>query len=266
MKYLRRFTSKEDYKNDVIPQVSVVSNEVMFDSTTQVVNIANLNTNLKNLDKDYLLSGIIENKVLNISGKSASLQNAAVTGNIDKIESNTAVSMNEMETIEITNSYFDASTYNMLEIGLSGDRLPNIVNITNCDFGTMTNNTITIFGYQDNAVINIKDCYFESVSNALRISNRTGAKNLTVNIENCTCDKWESGEYAGFLLLQEYPLGQNNFSDVTINITNLVGPNGLVTGTPETVCGTKDDNQVIYLYTDSVQDYNSNIYPKININ
>lgn len=252
-----------------MPQVSIILNDnsIMFDSTNQVVNMSNLNTDLKNVSKDYVLNGSIESTVLNVTGNTVSITNATVSGTIDKVMSNAAVSLNEMQTVEITNSRFDASTYNMLEIGLSSGRLPSVVNITDCEFGTMSNNAITIFGYTDNAVINIKNCHFESVSNALRLSNKTGAKNVTVNIENCTCDKWETGQYAGFLLLQEFPEGKSDFTGITVNITNLVGPSGQVLGTPETICGTQDENQVIYMYSsDAVQAYNSNIYPKININ
>lgn len=270
MKYLKRFASKEAYKNEVMPQVSILldNNIVMFDSANQVVNLANLNTDLKNTNKDYSLNGTIESKVLNVSGNSVNMNNVTVSGTIDKIESNAAVSLREMRTVDITNSHFDASTYNMVEIGLVGERLPNIVNIENCTFDATLNNAITIFGFEDNAVINIKNCHFEDVSNALRLSNRTGAKNITVNIENCTCNKWDSNAaYAGFLLLQEYPQGQLGFTDITINITNLTGPNGQITGTPAEICGTQDEKQAIYLYSNNaVQAYNSNIYPKININ
>lgn len=261
MKYLRKFANEEDYKSDVMPQVSVVSDNVMFDSVNQIVNISDINTDLKNSSKDYVLTGMIENSVLKVFGNSVKIQNSKVSGNIDKLESNAAVILNG--TVEITDSNFDASTYNMIEIGLTGDKLPNLVNIINCKFGKMSNNAISIFGFEDNAVVNIKNCHFESVSNVLRLSNRTNAKNITVNIENCTCNKWETGRFSGCILLQEFPVENYNFSNITINITNLIGPNGLVT---EAVCGTQDDNQIVYVYTDSIQDYDINIYPKININ
>lgn len=270
MKYLRKFTGKEAYKNEIMPQVSILldDNKVMFDSIDQVVNISNINTDLKNSNKNYSLTGTIESKVLNVVGNSVDINNVSVSGTISKDGSNAAVSLNQMQTVEITDSYFDASTYNMIEIGLSGDRLPNIVNISNCEFDTMINNAITIFGFSDNAIINIKNCHFTDVSNALRLSNRTRAKNVTVNIEDCSCDKWDiNPEYAGFLLLQEYPAGVLDFSGITVNIKNLIGPNGKIEGSPETICGTKDTNQVIYVYSNNaVQSYNSNIYPKININ
>lgn len=269
MKYLRRFSSKEAYKNEVMPQVSILLNEdgVLFDSAKQVVNLSNINTELKNTSKDYTLNGTIDSTVLNVTGNTVNMTNSTVSGTIDKSISNAAISFNEMQTVDITNVNFDASTYNMVEIGLSSERLPSLVNISDCNFETMSNNAITIFGFTDNAVINIKNCHFVDVSNALRLSNKNGAKNVTVNIENCSCDKWDSGEYAGFLLLQEYPEGATEFSGITVNITNLIGPNGKVEGSIESICGTKDVNQVIYVYSDdAVQSYNSNIYPKININ
>lgn len=269
MKYLKRFTNKQAYKNDIMPQVSILlnENEVLFDSAKQVVNISNLNTDLKNINKDYYLNGSIDSKVLSISGKSVEMTNVSVNGTINKEDSNAAVVLNQATIVDITNSKFNASTYNMIEIGLIGERVPNQVNISDCDFAVMSNNAISIHGFADNAVVNIKNCNFEEVSNCLRISNRTNAKNITINIEDCTCDKWDPREYGGFVLFQEYPAGQLGFENITLNIKNLVGPNGKITGTPESICGTKDANQVIYVYSNNaVQSYNSNIYPKININ
>ena len=268
MKYLKSFQSKQDYLNTVLPQVSIIADEVVYDAALQTVNLSDITTELRNSNKDYIIHGAVENKVLSIEGKSINMSNVSISGTIDKIISNTAVSLNEMKTVEIIDSHFDASTYNMIEIGLNSDKLPSLVNITNCDFDTMSNNAITIFGFVDNAVINIKNCHFKSVSNAIRLSNKTNAQNVTVNIENCVCDNWDPRkEYSGFMLLQEYPIGMSDFSGITINIKNLVGPNGQVLGNPETICGTQDENQVIYVYSNNaVQSYNSIIYPKININ
>lgn len=265
MKYLRTFSSKDSYKNEILPQVSIIGDEVIFDTNNQVVNLSNVNTNLKNPDKDYVLKGISNNETISVIGKSINISDTTISGTISN--SNAAISLNQMNTISISNSSFDASTYNMIEIGLSSNNLPELVEIVNCNFDNTSNNAITIFGFKDNAVINIKNCYFKSVSNALRLSNMSGATNVTVNIEDCVCDKWEEGQYSGFLLLQEYPEGKSDFTGITVNIKNLVGPNGQVSGTPETICGTQDENQVIYLYSNkAVQSYNSFIYPKININ
>lgn len=78
----------------------------------------------------------------------------------------------------------------------------------------------------------------------LRISNMTGATGFTINVENCVVDKWETGEYSGMILLQEHPEGVKNFSNITINIKNVTGPNGLITppSSFSDICGTKDNN------------------------
>lgn len=110
-----------------MPQVSILlnENEVLFDSIKQVVNISNLNTDLKNTNKDYYLNGSIDSKVLNIVGKSVEMRNTSVNGTINKEDSNAAVVFNETLTVDITDSKFNASTYNMVEIGLIGERVPN---------------------------------------------------------------------------------------------------------------------------------------------
>lgn len=265
MKYLKYFSSESSYTNDVLPQVSVVQDTVIFDSNIQQVNLSNVNTNLNNIDKDFVIFGNINSTILNVIGKTLNASDMTISGNINN--SNSAIHLNQMNNITISDSQFDANTYNMIEIGLSSENLPEQIQIINCNFDNISNNAINIFGFKDNAIITIKDCHFKSVSNAIRLSNMTNAKNITLNIENCICDKWEEGEYSGFLLLQEYPTGQSNFSEITVNIKSLVGPNGQVSGTPETICGTQDENQIIYVYSDNtVQSYNSIIYPKININ
>ena len=57
MKYLKQFKTKESYSNDILPQVSLVEDSVMFDSAIQVVDLAGVNTDLTNPSKDYKISG-----------------------------------------------------------------------------------------------------------------------------------------------------------------------------------------------------------------
>ena len=206
------------------------------------------------------------------------------SGEFPKSTSNAVVSLNSAEYVAIKDTTFDStsSAYNAIEIGLTSTAttLPKSVLIENCKFeGDLSNNAILIFATQDNAVINLNNCTFENVSNPLRISNRTNAKNVTINVTNCKVNKWETATpYKGFLLCQDYTSATaedaeaNNLfggNKITVNFINLVGPNGKVT-TPSdisTVCGSADENQIVYVYRDKggIVAYDANKFPVVNI-
>ena len=130
---------------------------------------------------------------------------------------------------------FDSNNvYNGIEIGLRSEILPKSILFENCQFlGKFSNNAILIFGTQDNAVININNCYFEDLSNPFRLSNRLNVK-CTMNITNCKIDKWDvNSPWQGMLLMQDYTSGdadkanENNLfapEKVTINVINTIGP------------------------------------------
>ena len=86
------------------------------------------------------------------------------------------------------------SAYNGVDVGLTYG-LAKSVTIDNVDFdGHFVNNAISVYAMANNGVITISNCHFADVSNVLRLSNRTNCK-YTVNLINCTFDKWTTGEY-----------------------------------------------------------------------
>ena len=256
--------------------------------------------NLTDATKDYIVSGDIA-KAAAISGKTVTLKDVSVNDatlalNAEKdvelksvnltgtypSDKGKVIKNDNAEYVTVKDSTFDASAaYNMIEIGLDGTALPKGVLIENCKFtGNYTNNAILVFGTQDNAVININNCYFEHVSNVLRLSNKTNAKNVTVNITNCKCDHWDTNpQWAGLLICQDYTSGstakaeENNLfapDKITINVSNLITPDGTLLEAPKdmaTIAGSFDDKQVFYLwdnYRGSVA-YDAAKYPAINI-
>lgn len=186
--------------------------------------------------------------------------------------------------ILIKNCIFGQNGYNCIEIGLSTSiEPPSKVVIEDCDFsGVLTNNAILVFATKDNAEITIRRCHFASVSNVLRLSNRTGAKNVTVNIEDCVIDKWEANPmYAGFLLMQDYtsknmdqftelnPFGKDK---LTINVKNMVHAGKRVSvENVEPYLNCNNANQLAYIYIGNLPadyrypKYNPDIFPQINI-
>lgn len=181
------------------------------------------------------------------------LDSVTFSGDFPKATSNAIASINGGSTVTINGVTYDSTVtgYNALEIGLSATECPKRIDIENCNFeGTMSNNAILIFGTADNAVINIKNCHFATVSNCLRLSNKLNAKNVVVNVTDCSVDQWETTpEYAGFLLCQDYTSGsaekekENNlFGDgkITVNFTNLMYKGKKVTD--------ESSMQVTYVY------------------
>lgn len=188
------------------------------------------------------------------------LTDIAVGGNLPKSVSNAGMSINNNGDVVIDGGSWDQTGYNAIEIGLASGKSPKNVTIQNLNMTSdMSNNAILIFGTQDDAVINIKDCNFAKVSNVLRLSNDTNATGVTVNIENVTVEQWDSNpDWAGFLILEDWknqnPAEANVFSKdkITINIKNLVHNGKKVTvpqGDYSKVITTGDaETQVIYMW------------------
>lgn len=222
---------------------------------------------------------------LKITSNDVEVSNLTVSGDFPKSTSNAIVSVNNAETLSFTDTTFDLSdSYNAVEIGLStsSSTLPKNIVFDNCSFvNSVGNNAILIFGTQDNATITLNNCSFEKVSNVLRLSNRTNATGVTVNVVNCTVGQWEtSSPWQGFLCLQDYTstsneevISNNLFAPekITINFINLTYQGTKYAPTDVTaLLGTKADDQFGIIYannytddTDGFRAYDSDIYPTI---
>lgn len=253
-------------------------------TNVQSVVVSGEASDLTDAEKDYIVSGSI-NKNSTITGKSISLKSIKVSdarlklnaddveskdlnisGSFPKADGNTAVSVNNAEFIVFKDMVFNASEiYNGIEIGLAENSvLPKNILFDNCKFqGDFSNNAILVFGTQDNAVITLSNCYFEKISNALRLSNKSNAKGVVVNINNCTVDQWETrAPWQGFLICEDYTskseeeANTNNlFGDgkIIVNFNNLIHAGEKVNPTdPASVCGTKNNDQVVFVFRDAV--------------
>ena len=253
-------------------------------TNVQSVVVSGEASDLTDAEKDYIVSGSI-NKNSTITGKSISLKSIKVSdarlklnaddveskdlnisGSFPKADGNTAVSVNNAEFIVFKDMVFNASEiYNGIEIGLAENSvLPKNILFDNCKFqGDFSNNAILVFGTQDNAVITLSNCYFEKISNALRLSNKSNAKGVVVNINNCTVDQWETrAPWQGFLICEDYTskseeeANTNNlFGDgkIIVNFNNLIHAGEKVNPTdPASVCGTKNNDQVVFVCRDAV--------------
>lgn len=259
--------------------------DVLTKTNTEVVSVDGSAGELKDSSKDYIVSGSI-NENAEIVGKSISLKSIKVSdnarlklnagdveakdlnisGSFPKANGNTVISVNNAEFIVFKDMVFDASeVYNGIEIGLASNSvLPKNILFDNCKFqGEFSNNAILVFGTQDNAIITLNNCYFEKISNALRLSNKSNASGVAVNINNCTVDQWETrAPWQGFLICEDYTnkteeeVNANNlFGDgkITVNFNNLVHAGVKINpADPASVCGTKNESQVVMVCQDAV--------------
>lgn len=259
--------------------------DVLTKTNTEVVSVDGSAGELKDSSKDYIVSGSI-NENAEIVGKSISLKSIKVSdnarlklnagdveakdlnisGSFPKANGNTVISVNNVEFIVFKDMVFDASeVYNGIEIGLASNSvLPKNILFDNCKFqGEFSNNAILVFGTQDNAIITLNNCYFEKISNALRLSNKSNASGVVVNINNCTVDQWETrAPWQGFLICEDYTnkteeeVNANNlFGDgkITVNFNNLVHAGVKINpADPASVCGTKNESQVVIVCQDAV--------------
>lgn len=259
--------------------------DVLTKTNTEVVSVDGSAGELKDSSKDYIVSGSI-NENAEIVGKSISLKSIKVSdnarlklnagdveakdlnisGSFPKANGNTVISVNNAEFIVFKDMVFDASeVYNGIEIGLASNSvLPKNILFDNCKFqGEFSNNAISVLGTQGNAIITLNNCYFEKISNALRLSNKSNASGVVVNINNCTVDQWETrAPWQGFLICEDYTnkteeeVNANNlFGDgkITVNFNNLVHAGVKINpADPASVCGTKNESQVVTVCQDAV--------------
>ena len=303
--YLEDFENINNIVNSLSTNVKMLQMKLdaINKSNIEIIEITNdVIPEMADAKKDYIISGNI-NTTANISGKSIELNNVSITndarlklnandieirdlnlnGDFPKANGNSVIQINNAEFILFKDMVFDSNNiYNGIEIGLSTTATQQVKNIIfeNCKFkGEFANNAILIFATENNSVITLNNCHFDKVSNALRISNKTNSKNVVININNCTIDGWDSNpEYQGFIIFEDYTnkteedVNTNNLfapEKIKVNINNLVYQGKkLVPTDMASVCGTANENQIIYVYADAIGliAYDLNKYPNINFN
>lgn len=265
----------EAVKLSLLSQIGNVTSVVSIDNTA----VGNINENLfvevstpissnttfagKNITVQELTN---ENSYSRFTSEGdITLSNVSSEGTLVKnaTNGNAQLIINTPERVVITDSTLNQNGYNAIEIGTTTATLPKSVLIDGITFGgNLSNNTISIFGTQDDAVITISNCNFVKCSNPVRISNRTGA-HVTINLVNCTFGDWESAQpaWGGIFCCQDYTspaadaMNNNLFGSdkVIINITNCNHKGTPITFTDMAeVADTGDANQLIYVYYDSV--------------
>ena len=240
--YIKLFKNKEELESGIanLPKPSVATSKdtekVVFNSLrTKSSGVYKTSTTTEG--DSVLVKHIVTEPeariVATATNGSAVLKDVVVNGAYTKPKGNTAISVNASDNVTIdgvdmTNADL---AWNAIEVGLNST--PSNVDIENVALKAAKNNGILLFNTQDNAVVNIKNVDFgEQVSNAIRISNHSNAKNVTINIENCKVGRWDDGKegapsypetlYAGFFIFEDYCQDHNTVDKA--KEANLFGP------------------------------------------
>lgn len=240
--YIKLFKSKEELELGIanLPKPSIATSKdtekVVFNSL-RTKSSGVYKTSITTEGDSVLVKHIVTESeariVATATNGNAALKDVLVNGTYTKAKGNTVISVNAndditIDGVDMTNA--DVS-WNAIEVGLNST--PSNVNIENVTLKSAKNNGILIFNTQDNAVVNIKNVDFgEQVSNAIRISNHSNAKNVTINIENCKVGRWDDGKegapsypstlYAGFFIFEDYCQDHNTVEKA--KEANLFGP------------------------------------------
>ena len=250
-------------------------------SMTQSKSFIGKSVKLGNID---LSSESSTKSVLNIVANDSELDNLTLSGTWSRsVGGNTMISLNNAQNVTVSNVEVSRTGgYNAVEIGLDGKGTVKSVVIDGLEISSsLSNNGINIFSFEDNANIVIKNCHFTEVSNPIRISNMTYAKNVNITIQDCIFEKWESNTpaYAGLILLQDHTSAsteefneKNPFATFNITIDNVTGPYGKIASgqTMEEICASQNaEKQLVYMYVDKATPtlipYASDKYPTITI-
>ena len=178
--------------------------------------------------------------VVNTSGKftltGCTFAPQTVYDKATKLPVRTAVNLNVGEA-EVTNNTFEGVTngyYNAIEFGIgAGDNDLKAATISGNTFkSAIANNYFSFYNMTNGAqidIVNNKLLLAAKSSNGIRISNYRNATGVTFNIDSdeytYATDSADS-EYEGLILLQDYSKDSavQNFSDITLNVTNLTAP------------------------------------------
>lgn len=219
-----------------------------------------------------------------INSHKVELDNIMLSGKWNRtICGNAMMSINDASQVELKGVDIERNGgYNVVEIGLNSKEHCDYIVIDGLEINEqILNNGINIFSMNDNANIIIKNCHFKQISNPIRVSNATNAKNVNITIKDCTFDKWETGVYSGLILFQDYTsktrdeiINNKPFSTLNVTIDNVTGPYGKISNnlTMEEICASGvDEKQLIYMHGDHYSEtnkaalipYSEDMYPKI---
>jgi len=214
-----------------------------------------------------------------VAAESVNLANSELTGTTQK--SSNLIEVRGADTMVIKDTTFTGDTYNTLMTGQRTTGFLKELTIENCVFDENCKHiNIWFAGFQDNAVLTIKNCTFKTCEQFLCISDHQGAvaNNLTVNIENVTIQNYEVGDaYEGIMLVDDRVCTSeaqlrsvNPFSKVKINLKNVTA-GGVKLTQANFGIGTGTTGQQLYYYSKSgggvypYNETNASLFPTVTV-
>lgn len=235
-----------DNKGDLI----ISDDGAVLDGTKEIYTNGTITVNAANVTIKNLTFGDQAKLVVNTSGKFTltGCTFAPDTNNTQTGFIRTAVNLNVGEA-EVTDNTFEGVTngyYNAIEFGIGANNndLKAATISGNTFKSAIANNYFNFYNMTNGAqidIVNNKLLLAEKSSNGIRISNFRNATGVTFNIDRdeytYATDSADS-EYEGLILLQDYSKDSavQNFSDITLNVTNLTAP--------------ESAKQLLYVYDD----------------
>lgn len=213
-----------------------------------------------------------------VNAESVSIANSSLTGTTQ--QSSNLIEARGTGTMTIKDTTFTGDTYNTLMTGQRTTEFLKELTIENCVFDENCKHiNIWFAGFQDNAVLNIKNCTFKTCEQFLCISDFHGteARTLTVNIENVNILNYEKNDaYEGIMMVDdrvctssEQLRSVNPFSKVTINLNNVTAGGTKLTQANFGI-GTGTTGQQLYYYSKNAggvypyNETNASLFPTIN--
>lgn len=254
------------------------------EGVTGVVAASGQAVNVNDATTDVVVGGTIDTGTVSLTAKSVDIDNLSaspqygagvgtigVTVDSPKVDvkdskftgptqqSSNLVEVHNADTMTIKGTTFTGQTYNTLMTGQRTTSYLKELTIEDCTFDEDCKHVNVWFaGFQDEAVLTIRNCTFKTCEQFLCISDFAGKTNkLTVNLENVVIENYEHAagdEYSGIILLDDRVctsdtdfIASKPFANITLNITNVTA--GGVKLTPSTFkIGTKDIDQMMYVY------------------
>ena len=214
-----------------------------------------------------------------VDTESLNIANSSLAGTTQ--QSSNLIEVHGADTVVIKDTTFTGDTYNTLMTGQRTTGYLKEMTIENCVFDENCKHiNIWFAGFQEGAILNIKDCTFKTCEQFLCISDFHGAeaRTLTVNIENVNILNYEKNDaYEGIMMVDDRVCTSsdqlrsvNPFSKVTINLKNVTAGGVKLTQTNFGI-GTGTTGQQLYYYSKKAggvypyNETNASLFPTVNV-
>ena len=268
-----------DLLNETVFDVYIDQNFKDYDHEVDLVSYQEIAPSqlltLNNPKGNYVVNG--NGEVVTVSDATTFTANNLVLNNVtlksEAMSSGKSPFQFVTKDLTLNNVKFEGAVSGSTDVVIVKGDQTNSVTVKDCEFNSVLvdnvkfntanrNNAITVGNTLDNAMINIQNCTFQDVSNAVRLFNRGNASGVGLNVKNCVCNKWEtnSPQYAGFFIFEDLAktadeaMANNVFGPdkVIVTVDNVTGPKGKIIFTDPKDGAyqgeTANPNQAYYVY------------------